>query len=410
MYYDAELKLLINTFKKCRINIMVIDKKTATEDFFVDELFEWFKPYENYSNYYELLLKKLTSNIIYRFSDQFKRNYIFLKLPKENNNSILSIGPYLKRRLEDSEIFEMAESFKLTSNLTDSFFYYFRSLPIIEENNHLFTLLDSFAEIIWENKKITEFEDVESDFFNIALKNSSKAETEVSEAAFKMETMEKRYRFENEMMEAISKGQTNKIKTYFSSVKGVSFEKRLADSLREFKNYSIIMNTLFRKSAEKGGVHPIYLDSVSSDFAIKIEQIASVKEGEKLTHEILETYCNLVRHHSTERYSSIVEKAVTLINYDLTTNLTLSSLSKILNVNSSYLSDRFKKETGETLTDYVNKKRIKHAKHLLKTTKLQVQTISQYCGIFDLNYFSKLFKKYVGMTPKAYRESKLLKS
>ena len=56
-----------------------------------------------------------------------------------------------------------------------------------------------------------------------------------------------------------------------------------------------------------------------------------------------------------------------------------------------------------TLTDYVNKKRIDNAVFLLNSTKMQIQTVAQYCGIPDVNYFTKLFKRYIGKTPKEYR-------
>lgn len=63
----------------------------------------------------------------------------------------------------------------------------------------------------------------------------------------------------------------------------------------------------------------------------------------------------------------------------------------------------FKKETNSTLTDYVNRKRIEHAIMLLNSTSMQIQTIATHCGIPDLNYFTKVFKKYIQMTPKEYR-------
>ncbi|MCI7099916.1 MAG: AraC family transcriptional regulator [Lachnospiraceae bacterium] len=51
----------------------------------------------------------------------------------------------------------------------------------------------------------------------------------------------------------------------------------------------------------------------------------------------------------------------------------------------------------------MNKKRIRHALFLLNTTSLQIQVIAQSCGIPDVNYFTKTFRKYVGKTPKEYR-------
>ena len=75
------------------------------------------------------------------------------------------------------------------------------------------------------------------------------------------------------------------------------------------------------------------------------------------------------------------------------------------NISASYLSALFKKETGVTLTEYVNEKRIKYAMQLLATTKIQIQTAAQHSGIDDVHYFTKLFKKYTGKTPKEYRQS-----
>ena len=58
---------------------------------------------------------------------------------------------------------------------------------------------------------------------------------------------------------------------------------------------------------------------------------------------------------------------------------------------------------GQTLTDYVNSRRVEQAAAMLRSGTLQVQTVAQYCGIPDVNYFSKLFKRYTGVSPKEFR-------
>ena len=160
------------------------------------------------------------------------------------------------------------------------------------------------------------------------------------------------------------------------------------------------MNTLLRKAAENGGVHPVYLDGASSTFAKEIEQISSTAEIHTLMGKMFRSYCRLVKKHSIKGYSSPVQKAITFIDADLTADLTLSRLAAMQNISPAYLSTLFKKETGQTLTEYVNEKRIKLATRLLDTTSLQIQTVAQHCGIFDVLYFSKLFKKHTGKTPK----------
>ena len=72
-------------------------------------------------------------------------------------------------------------------------------------------------------------------------------------------------------------------------------------------------------------------------------------------------------------------------------------------LNTSYLSTLFKKEVGMTLTDYVNANRIEYAKKLLRSTLLPVQDVAAACGIPDVHYFTRLFRRITGMTPREWR-------
>lgn len=231
---------------------------------------------------------------------------------------------------------------------------------------------------------------------------SNYTETTIEES---LKNLELRYEAENMLIKAVSQGNFQKCEeivaiSNFSSL----IEKRVDDPIRNIKNYSIILNTLLRKAVELGKVHPYYIDKISSDFAIRIENISSIKEGSKLQRNMIHTYCRLVQTHSSKDYSLIIQKLTTRIDADLSADLTLRTQANELGVNASYLSNLFKKETGATYTDYVNQKRIEYAKQLLNTTNWQIQSIAQKCGILDLNYFSKVFKKYVGLTPLKYRE------
>lgn len=205
-------------------------------------------------------------------------------------------------------------------------------------------------------------------------------------------------------MQAVSQGMAHKAEQMIQNASAILLEMRTADTLRNSKNYCIIMNTLLRKSAEYGGVHPYYIDGVSSDFAKRIERVQSPEEFPALQREMVNTYCALVKQHSTKQYSPIVQKVLTAVDSDLTADLSLNRLSKLLSVNASYLSSLFKKETGKTLTEFITQKRMQQAAFLLRTTKLQVQTVAQHCGIYDVNYFTKMFKKFSGQTPKEFRE------
>lgn len=102
-------------------------------------------------------------------------------------------------------------------------------------------------------------------------------------------------------------------------------------------------------------------------------------------------------HHLIKAISYISE------NYPDGTSLTLSSVAAELKLSPSYLSHLFSKGLNVTFTDYLAKLRSDAAKELLLNTGLTVVEIAERVGYSDPNYFTRSFKKTVGMTPKAYR-------
>ena len=120
---------------------------------------------------------------------------------------------------------------------------------------------------------------------------------------------------------------------------------------------------------------------------------------------MIRKYCILVKEHSLKNHSQLIGRVITLISYDLSAPLTLKYIASTMNVNASYLSSAFRKECGETLTDYVNRKRMENAAYILSHSNKQIQTVAEECGILDVNYFIKIFKKQYGITPSQYRKN-----
>ncbi len=365
MSYDAELSFLRDTFEKCHLQTHLLQLDEATE---------------KYSELCKILVS-VEPKKIYHITDTFLCCYILLLLPDAKEKTLLLIGPYL------------------SSDLT--------------QNSPLFVMLESFGSIVWNEKdKLTivnwklKRSHATIPFVNAVM--SEEPEHGMEHGIQKIHAMEQRYEFENEFMQAISLGQMRRAERLLAGFSTHVLEQRVTDCVRNLKNYSIIMNTLLRKAAENGGVHPIYLDRISADFAKRIEQTAVSTDVSKLMQEMVRTYCRLVKKHSDRQYSPPVQKVITYIDSDLSADLSLRAMAAMQNVSAGYLSSLFKQETGQTLTAYVNQKRIQYAMLLLKTTKLQVQAIALKCGMVDVHYFSKLFKKYVGRTPKEYRENSLI--
>lgn len=357
---------------------------------------------QNSRDIFEQELKQVKENCLYRLRDEFLCRYIFFCMP--HTEKIALLGPYLSEEVTDAFLLETAEKCGASPIAAAALRRYYASLPVLKEDSPVFVMLHVFAEDIWGGEGSYRIEELNPAYAPIIPIKDPVAESSSAESKWLIENIEQRYYYENQLIHAVETGQTHKLHQLMQSFNGMSFEVRASDPLRNMKNYCIIMNTLLRKAAEKGGVHPYHIDRLSSDFAIRIEASATAKDIPALMEDMFLSYCRCVRNYSAEKYSPPVRKALLYISASLNGELSLKKLAQEININPSYLSDLFKKETGSTITEHINETRMKRAAQMLVETTLQVQTVAQYCGIQDVNYFSKVFKKYTGKTPMQYRK------
>lgn len=337
---------------------------------------------------------------LYRVTDIFFCRFLFFLLPE---GQLLCIGPYLNEDLSRQKILEQCERYGIPPKTARDLEFYYMELPVIREEQNILAMVDAFAEYLWggADRYTTEefFRENTATFLPDLLPRTPLSE----ENAIDIKAIEARYAFENQLIELVAKSNFRKAEQMMGRFSSLAFEARTPDQLRNIQNYCIIMNTLFRKAAEKGGVHPYFLDRTSSGIAKNIELLRSVSEAGDFMTKILRTYCRLVQNHSLENYSPLIRSVIMAIEHDLTKDLSLAALAEERNVSPAYLSARFKKETGTTLTAFVNDRRVEAAKQLLRNTALQIQTVAQHCGILDLHYFCRIFKAATGQTPTEYR-------
>ena len=407
MLIDTEIKILCDTLRKCHVKATPVSLTDSVDTVIDMGLIDVFRNVNGLDFPLSRFIPKVEQHTMYRAMDEMKLCYIFFSLPTESDKNILFIGPYLPTAISSFELIELGEKMHVSPRSQRYFEEYYRSIPVLEEGDSLFVLIDTFCETVWNTQSFRIESLGEHPVFSFFTENKPPIRENDEDIMINIVALEKRYSLENQMIKAVSLGQTHKAKSLFANFTnntGNMFEERLQDPLRNAKNYCIIMNTLLRKAAEQGGVHPMYLDKTSSYFAAKIEQLVSSSDSLSLMKEMFREFCELVRKTSTQSYSPPVQKAFLLIDSDLSGDLSLGSLANNLNISEGYLSAVFKKETGKTLSEHIRQKRIEYAKHLLTTTHLQVQMIAMHCGIMDVQYFSKIFKKQTGKTPKEYRE------
>ena len=397
----------LNFFKKCldyhRISYhtySVLKEEIQIEDLGIRHALG-FTPV-NLKGIKELFLKSNKANMLSHLTDELSCHYIVLPLPDTKSEKLFVIGPYITADEKDIIL-----NFMSQPSISDSWLpilknYYFQICSLNSEDT-IDALVTTMADYLWgENNYQTQY--LENGLPETLSNLSVPADPHRKLDLFtNIELIETLYASENELASAISRGQSTQARAIFANLPLSGFKYEM-EPLRNLKNFSIITNTIFRKAAEQGGVHPLYVDQLSTTFMTRIENLTRSDNIFDLWTEMIQKYCSLVNNHNTRSYSLPIQRVITRINFDITADLSLKTTASYLKMNASYLSNLFKKETGYTLTNYVNKKRIEHAAFLLSTTTLPVSTIAQQCGILDDNYFTKLFRRHYSITPSQFRE------
>ncbi|MBP3814818.1 MAG: helix-turn-helix transcriptional regulator, partial [Butyrivibrio sp.] len=118
----------------------------------------------------------------------------------------------------------------------------------------------------------------------------------------------------------------------------------------------------------------------------------------------LQTACSDVVSKREERSNDIIRTAMEYINDNYSKEISLDEVSRQVNISPYYFSKIFKEESGLNFIEYLTNVRIDKAKELLSGTDMSIKEVCATCGYTDPNYFSRSFKKNVGVTPTEFKE------
>lgn len=403
MAYEAELQFLQRILKQMSVPFLVVPadaRALHSLDMGLRETLGLAE--ESVADWTSRMGRSLREKTLFYITDEFYCRYAAVYLPQGKRGEVLVIGPYTSENVDRLWLDGFMAQGELHADWLPVLENFYHQVRYLENESILFAALQALAEHMWGPGQYTT-ERIEQGVPESWLPLKAPPDPKVRDGVLsRVRLIEQRYEAENRLMELVRRGRGQKVQMMLSQFSRAALERR-GELTRDVKNYSIILNTLMRKAAEQGGVHPMYIDRVSSDFARQIEKTGSWEAFMTLWGEMARTYCLLVRKHMTKDLSPTIQKVVLRIDSDLTADLGLKATAKVFNVNPSYLSSLFKKETGETLTSYVNRKRMEHAAYLLSSTQMNVSAVAQSCGISDDNYFTKLFKRSNGVTPVQFR-------
>ena len=147
------------------------------------------------------------------------------------------------------------------------------------------------------------------------------------------------------------------------------------------------------------------------------ENVLSLKEAmiiieQKNKYEMIEwfrnTIINMTKRNinvAEDKKAELMKKIKKLVTENPCMDLSLTKLSDVMNLSQSYISRVFKQKTGISYVEYVTNMRIEYSKKLLKQTDMSISEISDKLGYGNSQYYIKIFKNHIGITPGQYKSA-----
>lgn len=140
------------------------------------------------------------------------------------------------------------------------------------------------------------------------------------------------------------------------------------------------------------------LNGLLLQFVQEREKATTRQEIARIVEQVQES-----REGQEDNVQSRMERIKAYIEEHIREKIYAEDLAALIHVNEQYLMRIFKREEGKSLTEYITERRIHIASNLLKDSEYSINFIADCVGCENYSYFTKLFKKYTGFTPREYR-------
>ncbi len=147
-----------------------------------------------------------------------------------------------------------------------------------------------------------------------------------------------------------------------------------------------------------------YHYSGRKDYLPQIMELNTAEEIRNWFTDKVMSACRNVVNKREERSGDIIRTAKKYIEDHFDKDISLDDVSRVVNISPYYFRKVFKEASGLNFIEYLTNIRIEKAKDLLENSNLSIKEICVSCGYTDPNYFSRSFKKNVGVTPTEYKE------
>lgn len=354
---------------------------------------------KNISEMISFLIKENDISVHLEKIDDYSLNFIAIKSFKKNIFFIL--GPFLWK---DPFYEKQKELYNLKKEFFEKYTFYLnlkkvKTIPMEVLTPLIFNLIN--CEFIKTTNKFHTIKESTKEYINKSKKLNTFSEN--------IDLTNERYNLENLKLNSIKLGDYKKALKYHKAMSPLSeINQRIPNNIfRSLKNGLFISSGMIRKAVEEIGVPPTFIHELSSKFFVLIENSSTIAEIKKIDENIIIEYSKLCLFHN-ERYNNFnvnIKNALLYIEVNKNNSINLNEVASFISLSPEYFSRLFKKEVGLNFKDYIQKIKMDLATNYLKNNKIKISEIAFKLDYCNVENFSKTFKKHYKITPAQFRQN-----
>ncbi|MBO6092585.1 MAG: helix-turn-helix domain-containing protein [Oscillospiraceae bacterium] len=302
------------------------------------------------------------------------------------------LGPFFTNDRSTQELERELKKYRLSPDMLPDVMAFLRSLPVISLSRAFeYTIMLYFC-ITGEKIAVSDLHYQESETVQPANRKSHKTDLHGT------------YEMEQEMIRMVREGNLG-FQSHMNrlAVSGSMGTLANNDNTRQMKNAVLVCIVLFSRAAIEGGVSPEVALTLTDHYFQSVEASRSLTELKEIALTMQNDFVQRVHKVRSSRLSKPVLDCCDYINMHLEEKLNLRELAERFRYSETYLSRKFRSETGLSFKEYVRHQRLEQAKTLLQDSSLDIHDISDRLHFCSPSYFAEQFRAEFGISPTQWR-------
>lgn len=330
-------------------------------------------------------------------------NLNHIAFPLINNGELLGsviIGPFLMDQPDSTLVSGLAENHQLPVTLSLELYDELSNLIVLSPSkvNQLKILIDHVLTPLLPGERALLLENqqkmMQQARLNETIQIFKEQKSDHSLAAF--------YKKEQDLLEKVRTGTITEVKALLNDLIGfVLFNE--GGQIESVRVHSIELTSLLSRVAIEGGANTDSIFYLSSQFITRLYHQQTLEDLCLLMQEVLESFIDSM-FSGTDKGNPYIRKALRYMQDNYSTHLELSQVAGYVGLSPSYFSSLFKQIVGVSFREKLCRIRVEESKRLLLQKKYSLADIALAMGFPDQSYYSKVFKRIVGVPPGKYRQ------